>query len=84
MVLTDVGVHAFKRQQRLRHHPPLPAATPKIGLLDDRRANDVGWRTIGDQTAIMQHDDAVGETAHHLHFVFDQQNGLVALGFQAF
>src|SRR5438874_4127229 len=27
----------------------------------------------------MQHDDAVGERAHHVHLVLDQQDGLVAL-----
>src|SRR5689334_14518740 len=48
----------------------------QVGLLHDRRANDIGRCTIRHQTSVVQDDDAVGEAAHHIHFVFDQQNGL--------
>src|SRR3989440_12650940 len=30
----------------------------------------------GDELAIVQHDDALGERAHHVHLVLDQQDDL--------
>src|SRR5439155_2169045 len=51
----------------------------QIGLLHDRRGGHFGRRTLRDELALMQHDDAVGERAHHVHLVLDQQDGLVAL-----
>src|SRR6267142_2052543 len=51
----------------------------EIGFLHDRRRNDFGGRALGDELALVQHDDAVGERAHHVHLVLDEQHGLVAL-----
>jgi hypothetical protein len=38
----------------------------------------LGRLAVGDQPALVQHDDAVGERADHVHLVLDQQDGLVA------
>src|SRR6266850_1755464 len=51
----------------------------EIGFLHDRRRNDFGGRALGDELALVQHDDAVGERAHHVHLVLDEQHGLVAV-----
>src|SRR5262245_24986815 len=59
-----------------------PGRDPEVGLLHDRRANHLGRRPVRHQAAVVQHDDAIGEAAHHLHFVLDQQNGLAALGLE--
>src|ERR1700674_2506920 len=50
----------------------------KIGFLHHRRGDHAGGLAVGHQLAVVQHDDAVGERAHHVHLVFDQQNGPVA------
>src|SRR5215470_692337 len=59
-----------------------PGRYTQIGLLYDRRGNHLGRSTIGHQASVVQDDDAVGEASHHVHFVLDQQNRFVALGFQ--
>src|SRR5687768_5822994 len=43
----------------------------KIGFLHDRRGDDFGRLAIGDELALMQHDDAVGERPDHVHLMFD-------------
>ena len=48
----------------------------EIGLLHDRRGDHLGRLAVGDELAVVQHDDAVGERAHHVHLVLDQQDGL--------
>ena len=58
----------------LRHGP----ADAEIGFLHDRRRHHLGRRAVGHQRALVQHDHAVGEAAHHLHLVLDQQDRLVA------
>src|SRR3990172_1458698 len=51
----------------------------KVSLLHDRRGDHRLRFAVGDQLALVQHDDAVGERAHHVHLVLDQQDRLVAL-----
>jgi hypothetical protein len=34
---------------------------PEIRFLHDRRSDHLGRRAVGDELALMQHDDAVGE-----------------------
>src|SRR5512147_3118783 len=51
----------------------------EIGLLHDRRGDHRVGLAVGDQFALVQHDDAVGERAHDVHLVLDQQDRLVAL-----
>src|SRR5205085_8048573 len=51
----------------------------QIGFLHDGGSNHVGRRALRDELALVQHDDAIGERAHHVHLVLDQQHGLVAL-----
>src|ERR1700693_5232532 len=50
----------------------------EIGFLHQRRGDHAGGLAVGHQLAVVQHDDAVGERAHHVHLVLDQQNGPVA------
>src|SRR5688500_14428575 len=50
----------------------------KIGFLHDRRGDDLRRRAGGDQLALVQHDDAVGERAHHVHLVLDEEDGLLS------
>src|SRR5262245_17114320 len=59
-----------------------PGRNAEVGFLHDGRADHLPRRTVRDQAPIVEHDDAVGETAHHLHLVLDQENGLVALSLQ--
>jgi hypothetical protein len=55
------------------------ACASKVGFLHDVGGHDGRRFAIRDQGAVVQHDDAVGQRAHHIHLVFDQQHGLVAL-----
>src|SRR5690349_19481373 len=48
----------------------------EISLLHHRRGDHVGRLAVGDQRALMQHDDAIGERAHHVHLVLDEENRL--------
>ena len=50
----------------------------QVGLLHDRRGDHRGRFAVGHQLAVVQHDDAVGQLAHHVHLVLDQQDGPVA------
>src|SRR5687767_3322598 len=50
----------------------------QIGFLNDRRGDDLGRLAVGDELALVQHDDAVGERPDHVHLVLDQQDGLLA------
>src|SRR5204863_7927997 len=50
---------------------------PEVSLLHDRHGDDFGGRALGDELALVQHDDAVGERAHYVHLVLDEQHGLV-------
>src|SRR5437763_13120101 len=43
----------------------------KIGLLHDLRLHHLGRHAIGHQGAVVQHDDAGGQRAHHVHLVLD-------------
>src|SRR3954471_22429589 len=42
---------------------------PEVSLLDDRHGDHLGRCAIGDELPLMQHDDAIGERAHHIHLV---------------
>src|SRR5437870_969337 len=48
--------------------PERSARDTQIGFLHDRRGDHFGWRAFGDQLALVQHDDAVSERTHHVHF----------------
>src|SRR5581483_3833986 len=52
----------------------------EVGLLHHCRADHRSRLAVGHQPAVVQHDDAVGEAAHDVHLVLDEQDGLVALG----
>jgi hypothetical protein len=52
---------------------------PQVRLLHHGRGNDFGRFAVGHQRAVGQHDDAVGQFAHHVHLVLHQQNGLAAI-----
>src|SRR6185295_7067170 len=51
---------------------------PEIGFLHDRRGDDRRRVAVGDELSLVEDDDAVGERAHDVHLVLDQQDGLVA------
>ena len=53
-----------------------PGADAEIGLLHDRRGDHRRGLAVGRQLAVDQHNDAVGERAHHVHLVLDQKDGL--------
>ena len=57
-------------------HAAFLAEAAEIGLLHHRRGDHLGGLAVGDQLAVVQHDDAVGERAHHVHLVLDQQDDL--------
>src|SRR5438876_2421945 len=48
----------------------------QIGLLHDGHGDHFGRRALGDELALVQHDDAVRKRAHDIHLVFDQEHGL--------
>jgi hypothetical protein len=48
----------------------------EIRLLHHRRGDHLGRLAVGHQRAVVQHDDAVGQFAHHVHLVLHQQDGL--------
>ena len=54
----------------------------EIGLAHDGRGDHRLRLAVGDELAVVQHDDAVGELAHDVHLVLDQQDGLVALALE--
>ena len=60
-------------EQRVSH-----ARDAQIGFLHDRRSDHLGRLAVGHQRAVVQHDDAVGQRAHHVHLVLDQQDRAVA------
>ena len=74
MVAADVGVDAL--QDEPRAHAAAFRRDAEIGLLHDRRGDHLGGIAVGDQPSVVQHDDAVGERAHDVHLVLDQQDGL--------
>src|SRR5512139_1707821 len=49
----------------------------EVSLLHHRRGDHLGRLAIGHQLPVVQHDDAVGELAHHVHLVFHEQDGRV-------
>src|SRR5690242_17881370 len=51
---------------------------PEIRLLDHGRGDHLRGLAVGDQRALVQHDDAIGERAHHVHLVLDEQDGLLS------
>src|SRR5262245_41747834 len=59
-----------------------PCGSPEVGLPHDRQVNNLGGRAVRDQAAIVEDNDAIGEAAHHIHLVLNQQNGLAALGLE--
>ena len=87
-IAADIGVDAFEPQQRCRRSRhcsgPRRDSRPcdaEIGLLHLRQRHHLGRRAVGDQRAVLQHDDAVGEPRDHVHAVLDQEHGLVRLRF---
>jgi len=56
------------------------SATSEIRLDDPRVRPDVGWRTLGDHFAVVQHRHAVADVHDDPHIVLDQQDGKAKLG----
>src|SRR3954464_5075907 len=52
---------------------------PEVSLLDDRHGDHLGRRALGHELSLVQHDDAIGQRAHDIHLVLDEEHGLVAL-----
>jgi hypothetical protein len=75
-----------KRQQR---RGLMPAALRRARTGRDTACCTIGdaitglGLAVGDELAVVQHDDPVGELAHHVHLVLDQEHGLVGLGLEA-
>jgi hypothetical protein len=59
----------------------LLAERTEIGLLHHGRRDHLGGLAVRNQPAVVQHDDAIGERAHDIHLVLDQENGAVACAF---
>jgi hypothetical protein len=72
----DVGRSGRGGGRALRRPTAVLAASP-VRLLDDRRGDHRRRSPIGDQRAVVQHDDAVAQLAHDVHLVLDQQDRLV-------
>ncbi len=49
----------------------------EIGFDDTRIADDLVGSAFGDLDAMMNHDDALGESHHGRHDVLDQEDGQV-------
>src|SRR5436190_7306392 len=47
----------------------------QIGFLHHRRCDDFRRLAVCDELPLVQHDDAVGQRADHVHLVFHQQHG---------
>ena len=64
---------------------PAPASRreAEIGLLDDRRGDHGGRLAVGDELAVVQDDDPVGELADDVHLVLDEQDRLGRVALQA-
>src|SRR5688572_30942541 len=60
-VLTPRNSRSGLRRSGTRHS--------QVGFLHDRRGDDLRGLAVGDELALVQHDDAVGERAHHVHLV---------------
>src|SRR5271166_3820799 len=54
----------------------------EVSLLNDWRSNHHRWVAVGDELAVGQNNDAVGERAHDVHLVLDQQDGLRLVALQ--
>ncbi len=67
---------------RPRAHAAFSGAIAEIGLLHDRRGDHRRRLAVGGEPAVGQHDDAVGERAHHVHLVLDEQDGLGRVGLE--
>lgn len=50
---------------------------PQIDAADLRVGLNRGRRAVGDEPAVMQHEDPVRQAEDHLHLVFDKENGAV-------
>jgi hypothetical protein len=79
VVRPDVRVHAFQREQVVAHAASL--ATPRYASWTMGEAITSAGSPSATSAAVVQHDDAVGQFAHHVHLVFHQQDrlGLVRL-----
>src|SRR5882724_1751252 len=54
----------------------------QIGFLHDRRGDHIGRRAFRVERPLAQHDDTIGERAHHSDLVLDEQHRLLALRLQ--
>src|SRR5215203_1044406 len=50
----------------------------EIGLLHHRRGDDLARLPVGHEGTVVQDHDAVGERAHHVHLVLDEEHRAVA------
>src|SRR5690242_17007720 len=48
---------------------------PEVRGLDLRARADLGGRPVGDEAAVLQHRDRVGQGHHHVDLVLDEQDG---------
>src|SRR5262249_21852137 len=81
-VCTPSSVSSASATGRLPSGAPSASGDAQICLLHHGRADHCGGFAVGDQAAIVQHDDAVGQALHHLHLVLDQQDRFVTRRFQ--
>ena len=47
----------------------------EVGVDDGLVVHDRLGRTLGDDAALRHHDDPVGDVAHHVHVVLDEEHG---------
>src|SRR5688572_12222880 len=57
----------------------MSARDAKVRFLHDRQGDHRGGLAVGNELALVKHDDAVGERTHHVHLVLDQKDSLVTL-----
>src|SRR6266536_5167821 len=58
-------------------------AAAEVGRLDLEVLADRLGRAVGDQAAVLEHRDRVGQRHHHVDLVLDEQDRLVAPGLDA-
>jgi len=63
-----------RRAAKRSTNPRLIRIRPEISLHDALVPAHVVGRAVGDDLAIIKHDDLVGKVGHHLHVVFDPQD----------
>ena len=85
VVGADVGMHAFQLQQRagVVHAASSTGARPRYACCTTGEEITCSGSPSAIKRAVVQHDDAVRQLAHHVHLVLDQQDGLAGLRLQS-